>query len=153
MTPSPVPFTDYLGNPINAGDTVVYPTASGSSSATMNLAVVDSIDPIIESPDGRGHIHESQLSKPDPTTVSYPTRRWHEDGEWKSERLPHLAYRIAVKKLRDGTRTWGALKDENPERRFYVTNIDRVVVVTSLAVKAREDARNAQLAATLETRS
>lgn len=40
-------LTDFLDNPVKRGDVVIYPTASGSSSASVNVAIVDHIDPII----------------------------------------------------------------------------------------------------------
>lgn len=138
-------FIDFLGNPINVGDVVVYPTASGSSSAQMNLALVDTIDPIVELGPNE-FVHQSQLKKKDPTLVSYPRKWVSGPGGSRTKRVnaPERAYRLAVKKLADADSVFGTAVYENPERRFYITNVDRVVVVGELGHSAYHRARAEQ---------
>lgn len=131
------PFTDYLGNPINDGDVIVYPTAAGSSSADMNVAVVKEIDPIVEELGSPSlYCYASMRTKANHATVPFPTNNVENDDpngpKWKRVPAPERAYGLKVRKLKDGRREFGKLSFENPERIFTLRNVDRVTVVTSL---------------------
>lgn len=146
------PFTDYLGNPIAVGDIIIYPTAAGSSSADMNVAVVKEIDPIVEELGRPGsYCYESMRHKPGHATVSFPMKTVPNPEEGGQPRTilvpaPERAYGLKVRKLKDGTRDFGAYSYENPERLFTIRNVDRVTVVTRLCDEALT-LRAAELAA------
>lgn len=129
-------YTDYLDNPIHVGDTITWPTCSGSSSADLNMGVVQEIREIIPNNPGDltdrgGYLHEDRLKEHPP----------HRDIPGRWVKAPHLqngygdylrddskAYMLRVEKTRDGC------DGRKVEKYKAVTlkNVDRVVVVTSL---------------------
>lgn len=129
-------FTDYLDNPIHVGDTITWPTCSGSSAADLNMGVVKEIREIIpynpsDPADRLGYLHEDRLQE-------HPTARMIA-GRWVT--APHLqngygdylrddskAYMLRVEKHRGGAD--GRTVEKN--KMVTLKNVDRVVVVTSL---------------------
>lgn len=126
-----ITFTDYLGRPIEPGDIIVYPTAVGSSSADLNMARIEVVDPLVPSPTGHGHCYESMAHKQH-ATRALPIKWTKKDGEHVREVDHSKAYGLKVKKLKQGSSTFGESSYENADRLFNLRNVDRVVVVTSL---------------------
>jgi hypothetical protein len=120
-------FTDYLGNPIKPGDIIVYPTAVGSSSADMNMARVEVVDPLVLSPTGHGYCYQSMVNKQHATRQLPKKEVRAEDGTRVWVDSPEKAYGLKIKKLKHGRLTY-----EESDRLFNLRNVDRVVVVTSL---------------------
>ena len=138
-------FTDFLDNPISVGDIVTYPVASGSSSADMVIAYVVEIDPIVKGADGYWRFASMEAKSPSKRGYgcSYPRRTQRTGpGRYDYEHVddPSKAYRIRVKRIRDGQNslTPGGSYD-NAERVVTVHNVDRVTVVTPLYTPRPED--------------
>lgn len=133
-------YTDYLGNPIAVGDTIVYPTCSGSTAADLNLGqVTEILDLIPKNPsdpkDTKAYL-QADLKKqyqpnrwiatrfipddPQPTD----SNKWYRKGT--SVRDDSKAYVLRVRKLRSGYNSQYIEQD----RASMVKNVDRVVVVT-----------------------
>lgn len=142
-------FTDYLDNPISVGDLIIYPTAQGSSSADMNLARVIEVDPLVkgQGESGRTDWHfASNLHKPPSkrpySGERYPTRYFPTpDDSWHTEPDPAKAYRLIVKRIRDGQKSLQRTNSayDDPDRLVYLKNVDRVTVVTGLVNFRAED--------------
>lgn len=128
-------FTDYLGNEVHAGDVIAYPTASGSSSADLNMGRIMSIDPLVKDPRSSGlYCYESMRNKPNHATFHFP-RRWVRDTITDEEVHvpdPEKAYAVKIQKIREGRQDYGRASWENPDRLFTIRNVDRIVVVTNL---------------------
>lgn len=135
-------YTDFIGNPIAVGDTIVYPTCSGSSSAEMNMAVVEEIlDLTPHRPQDLSKFSaylQSDLRKAHPPQRTIATRfiaddpqpagqsRWFRAGKY--ERDDSKAYALRVRKTRDGYK-----KSWSPQDRLVMLkNVERVVVVTGM---------------------
>lgn len=125
-------FLDYLGQPIREGDIIVYPTAVGSSSADLNMARVEVIDPIVPDPSGHGYCYESMKNKAKHATVSFPRSIEYHDGKRIEHREPWRAYGLKIKKLYEGRSRFGKHSFDNADRLFTLRNVDRVVVVTDI---------------------
>lgn len=116
-------YTDYLGNPVSVGDTIVYPVQQGSSAANLSMGEVLAIDDIIPRDPSDpyccvGYLHRD-LNK------QYPPRRdiagrWDRD-ERRFLRLDDKAYMLQVRRL-----------DSDGNKKVHIKNVDRVVVVTRL---------------------
>lgn len=145
-------FLDMLGNPINVGDTVVYPAAAGSSAAQLHTAVVTEIVPIspkdpldpscafgyTSTGTGIDSTRRSLVRRQVPGTdvietahtgitgYAYTSRRYQ--FEYDPDRLFLLRVRRVKKGLSDPA------GKERPG--VMLKNIDRVVVVTSLLTEA-----------------
>lgn len=120
------PYTDYLGTPVKVGDTIVYPVASGSSSATLTTAVVEAIDDIVldnpsDPTDRQGYLHKDRHDKW-PTTRTVAGK--YIDGKYVRD--DSKAYMLKVKRIADGGRP------VDSHRSVTIRNVDRIVVVTTL---------------------
>ena len=140
-------FTDHLDNPINAGDVITYPVAWGSSSANINLAKVVEVDPIVKSQDGRWRYLRNDHKSPSKRGygISYPKRALPGPdpsgrGRWGLVDDPEKAYRLVVNRIREnGTALKTGKAYDDPNREVYLTNVDRVVVITSIYRPRPED--------------
>jgi hypothetical protein len=122
--------------------------ASGSSAANLNLARVIEVDPLVETTEGWFYASKLSVSPSKRgLSVTYPRRRvLHpierniDDERWHFVDDPSKAYRLVIKRIREGQDAVGALwPDDNPDRKVTLTNVNRVVVVTSLYTPRRED--------------
>jgi hypothetical protein len=131
-------YTDYLGNSIWKGDYIVYPTATGSSAADMNFAVVEDVVPITpEKPEDptcrRGSIPgDERKAHPPYRTIpgKWVKRPDLQNGYGDFLRDDSKAYQLRVRKLRDHD---SGRAISNPSRIITLKNVDRVVVVTRIA--------------------
>lgn len=123
------PFTDYLGNPINPGDIVIYPTCTGSSSADTNLGRVAEIIPLVPKPgtwlstgcnSRQPYVREDQQFKRGATEY-FPTRYNRLTKQFDQDKSLHYVLRIQ----RYSGDAWG-------DKLHFIKNVNRVTVVTSL---------------------
>jgi hypothetical protein len=129
-------FTDFLHNPINPGDVVVYPQAAGSSSAKIQMGRVLAIDPMVKRPDpryGEQVFYESKQPKPG-EYVSGPrwpgqTFRNQATGDWDFVPDNSKAYRLRMQRLEWDNDLGVWTEDGHP---VWILNVDRVTVVTGL---------------------
>lgn len=125
------PYTDYLGTPVKVGDTIVYPVASGSSSATLTIAVIEAIDDIVlnnpsDPTDRSGYLHKERHDRR-PTTRIVAGKRVADGTKWgKYVRDDSKAYMLKARRIADGSR----LVDSH--RSVTLKNVDRIVVVTPM---------------------
>lgn len=118
-------YTDMLGNPIAVGDVIVYPMQYRSTAATMHMAVVTHIYPVVP-------VHENavvgwwpkDLARPEEARVPKPMVTHVVDG--KKVYDPSKAYLIHGHKY--GTEDY-----------MYLRNVDRCVVVTDLIKETNGD--------------
>lgn len=137
-------YTDYLGNPINVGDVIVYPIKSGSSAADLNTALVIAIDDLIpvnpHDPTSTRAYARKDRAKADPPSRSIP-KRWvygKSTGSYgDAHRDDSKAYMLTIQRLREGA---SGHVVGHPQRKITLTNVDRVVVVSSLT-EQREPTR------------
>lgn len=82
-------YTDYFGQPLAPGDTIVYPVQRGSSAATLNEGVIEAFINLIPHRDNpKLLMREDQAKKPYPTTYYHDVK-------------PYLV-KVRVKKTTDG---------------------------------------------------
>lgn len=135
-------YTDYLGNPITVGDTIAYPTCSGSSSAWINLGYVAEILDLI--PHNPSDLEDCTAYLQDDLKKAHPPRRliatrfipddpqpptaskWYRKGI--NERDDSKAYVLRIRKLRDDL---GSAWNQQ-DRLVMLKNVDRVIVVTGM---------------------
>jgi hypothetical protein len=134
-------YTDYLGNCIAVGDSIVYPTCSGSSAADLNQGVVTEIIPI--TPEDPADPKNRRGSIPGDAAKPYVRRlipgRWDPGAAHPMNKIGRVygdfvrddskAYMLRVRRTREGS-TQSAIFD--PNRVVSLKNVDRVVVITSL---------------------
>lgn len=135
-----MPYTDYLDNPIAKGDVIVYPTASGSSSAELNTARVVDVVPIypVDPNDEtcrRGFTQED-LDKGRDYGGRDIVGKWVKRADLQSGSGDYLrddskAYLLRVVKLNRSKSIW-----IHSERTVLLKNVDRVVVVSKLKLPA-----------------
>jgi hypothetical protein len=113
-------YTDYLGNSVAVGDTIVYPKCSGSSSADLNMAVIAEILPIIPRDPSDPACRSGYLWSD--RKLRYPPYRAILRGDLSK------AYILKVKRTRDGSGNYKIWTD----RLVTLSNVDRIVVVTSV---------------------
>jgi hypothetical protein len=123
-------FTDMLGNPIAPGDTIAYPVCSGSSSASIQFAVVQVVDEIVR--EGNETFLHSQRHRLDRPHVSYPGRNVQvkdpsekRGWRWEFKPDPSRAFVLSVCKV-------GKPGDTPADRKVRISNVDRVIVIDSL---------------------
>ena len=109
-------YTDALGNPIQPGDKIIYPTASGSSSATLLRAEVLEVEPLVRKPNGTGFCRQSQEFEPYPTTYYVRSK-----AKFSDPYDPDLEKAYVLRVQREGEK-----------RKLLVKNVNQVVVITSL---------------------
>lgn len=116
-------YTDYLGNPVHVGDTIVYPVQQGSSAANLTTGEIVAIDEIVPDEPWNPHCTTGQLHR-DRNQQYPPTRsiaaRWDRDA-CKLYRLDDKAYMLKVRR-----------HDSDGNKQVTLKNVDRVVVVSSL---------------------
>lgn len=116
-------YTDYLGNSVHVGDTIVYPVQQGSSAANLSMGEILAIDDIIPRDPSDPHCCDGYLHR-DRNQQYPPTRRiagrWDRD-ERALVRLDDKAYMLQVRRL-----------DSDGNKKVHIKNVDRVVVVTGL---------------------
>jgi hypothetical protein len=129
-------FTDSLGNPINVGDRIVYPTQQGSSSARMSYAYVDRLIALVEAPgmwvstgtnSRTPWVREDQVDKQG-WTSQYPAR------DVDNRVIPEKAYIIGTRPARKVLLPDGKVVialDRNG-RRGTIQHNQKVIVVNSL---------------------
>jgi hypothetical protein len=114
-------YTDKLGNPIQPGDKIIYPTASGSSSAALLRAEVLEVEPLV--PIGgyaqRGFCRASQEFDAYPTSYYVPNK----SGSYSDPYVPDLEKAYVLRVQREGE-----------TRKLLVKNVTEVVVITGLLV-------------------
>lgn len=134
-------YTDYVGNPIAAGDFICYGVKSGSSAVNMVLAKVHEVVPIhpIEpnNPDNTKGFTADDIAK---GKADYAARRiasrWVRDGDKPvglRVRDDSKAYLLKVKRLKDGWgdwyRGWGDRPLVDSDKITTIHNVTNVVVV------------------------
>lgn len=128
-------YTDYLGNPINVGDVIVYPIKSGSSAADLNTAIIVAIDDLIpvnpQDPTSSRAYAIKDRRKADPAARHIPMRWTYTINAPYGDavRDDSKAYMLTVQRIREGA---SGHVVANPQRKVTLTNVDRVVVVSSL---------------------
>lgn len=119
------PFTDYFDNPLSVGDIVMYPSASGSSSAVNNLAKVAQIIPLVQKP-GTWLTTGAQARTPwvreDQQFQQYPTE-YYPLCDARGKARPDKCFVVRVHR-RIGAH-WS-------DKLQFLKNVDRMTVVTSL---------------------
>lgn len=118
-------YTDYLGNPVRVGDTIVYPVQQGSSAANLTMGEVIAIDDLIPEDPSNPYCCDGYLHR-DRNQQYPPTRRIA--GTWDRDQRKFLrddskAYMLKVR--RDPKREGG-------NKQVTLKNVDRIVVVTGL---------------------
>jgi hypothetical protein len=118
-------YTDYLGNPVSVGDTIIYPVQQGSSAANLAAGEVIAIEDIIPRDPSdpyctEGHLHRDRNQQ-------YPPMRriagvW-DDRQLKMRRRDDKAYMLKVRRDPE----W-----QGGNKQVTLKNVDRVVVVTRL---------------------
>jgi hypothetical protein len=146
MTPNQN-FLDMFGNPVNVGDTIVYPAAAGSSAAQMSVAEVSQIIPIVpkdpKNPECRvGHTQTGTKidqtdrvlfqrrvpGAPSETVTSTYGNRTYSYEKFPHEYDPDRMYILRVKRVREGSDDF----EQQARTGVVLKNIDRIVVVTGL---------------------
>jgi len=122
-------YEDALGNPISAGDKIVYATAQGSSSPELQRAIVENVDPVVKDPITGEKKYEGQ-KKPryGGYSVNYPMRKQFFGPAWHNYKLvdhPPWMYRLQVRRCNDD---WSF----DGDRLTTIHNVDRVIVITRL---------------------
>lgn len=131
--------TDYLDNPVKRGDVIIYPTASGSSSAGMNVAIVDLVDPIVTAHARKwdGSIREVTTlksyivaAKKDPTSYSIPNKRVRlpdpqDPNDWRYQYVPDESKAYVVRAFKLDNDWSGNVSG----RSTILKNVDRITVV------------------------
>jgi len=127
-------YTDYVGNPIAAGDTICYGVKSGSSAVNMVLALVKEVVPI--HPINPGNLDDSRgftdddlaKGKGDYEARQIPTRAVEKPGTPVVDRArdDSKAYLLKVNRLQDG---WGGWYRVDSNKVITVHNVTNVVVV------------------------
>lgn len=133
-------YLDFLNNPIDVGDIILYPQCQGSSSATASLGRVLLIDPMvrIQHPyhGNKNDVICWDSKRPKPgewpsATIHWPftSVRNSTTGKWDNVPDDTRAYRLRLQKLQfDDLRR----VVDRPGPPTWVTNVDRVTVITSL---------------------
>lgn len=120
--------TDFLGNPINVGDTVLYPTTL-SSSIYMNVGRVEVIDELVSTQHDGIYVRHSERFKAHPVVFELSRHQVVDPYTGQVEYVEDLtkAYTLKVKKLsQDGREV------SSDARSVNITAVERVVVITSL---------------------
>lgn len=133
-------YLDFLNNPLDVDDLVIYPQSAGSSSARVQLGRVLLIDPMvrIQHPRGGGWSDpvlcwDSKRPKPGEwpsAIIRWPQKRVRTGPgrhEWEYIDDDERAYRLRIQKLDliDGAYSEDGLP-------VWIVNVDRVTVVTGL---------------------
>jgi hypothetical protein len=128
-------FTDFLNNPVNVGDVVIYPQSQGSSSAHIQTGRIVAMDEIIKASNGDVFLHSKRHKRGEYTGLRYPTKTvpavpdpqtWQDYDQVDD---PTKAYHAKVQKIAKDVRTGGWKEDGKP---VTIRNVDRLTVVTSL---------------------
>lgn len=129
-------YTDYVGNPIAAGDHVCYGVKSGSSAVSMTLARVKEVVPIhpLDPSDPhncKGHTDADIAKGKDEWDARYIASRAEKDPStggrtWNHLRDDSKAYILKVQRLRDGFGGWMIV---DTDKVTTIHNITNVVVV------------------------
>lgn len=134
-------YTDFLGNPIKAGDEILIPLG-GHRAATMERATVDEIIPLIQvSNTGYAkHVREDKQHTAYPATYRVPEQHQdihgnlcqHNDPGAAAYPMADKAFVLRVTVLEDKydykSKTW----QYNAPRRKFVKNAAHVVVANAL---------------------
>lgn len=117
-------FLDYLGQEVHVGDTVIYPTSSGSSSASMNKGIILAIDPLVRDGDRAAYRYSQRFKPPHgrgmyrwPIVWDKDAKDWIDDNE--------RAYVVQVKKHPD---RWS-----REPKKVWLKNVQEMTVVTLIA--------------------
>lgn len=116
-------YTDYFGNPVRVGDTIIYPIQRHSTAADLSMGEVIAIDDIIPRDPSDPYCCDGYLYR-DRDKQFPPERRiagvWDRDQR-KWFRCDDKAYILQVRRI-----------GSEGNKKVYVKNVDRVVVVTEL---------------------
>lgn len=127
-------ITDYFQQPLAVGDTIVYPVASGSSSATLSVAKIDRIDELIPNdpsdPECRRGTKYAQRHQPFAERIQYelmmkydPTRTFVYNGRTHKGGYvydPTKLFKLRVLTYNDFRREWMT-------KPSWIKNVDRVI--------------------------
>lgn len=126
-------FVDYFGRPISTGDTIVYPTCSGSGSAELAEAVVEEVVALVTPPGNwlsTGPyscvplVREDQLNRSNPTEYLPNTQDWRR-GEIDFKR----AYVLIV---RSNSGYSDRADDGYSKRKHIIKNVSNVIISPKL---------------------
>ena len=134
-------YTDYLGQPINVGDTVLVPIASSRSSAAMTKNLVVEIIPLVNKNNAGGtswvhgsHVRQDQLHTGSPAGYFVPSAFLDSKGRKADRNDPNGRYVYDESKayVMRCLRTETNYSGDEVERKCFVKNTMNAVVITTL---------------------
>jgi hypothetical protein len=137
-------FTDFLNNPINVGDVIVYPQSQGSSSAHIQTGRVVHIDEMVKDlANGEVYLYSKRNKRDAYSHLRWPTFSvlnphyddskdfdWTTNPKWVNVDDNAKAYQLKVQKIKF-SREEGRWVDEG--KPVTIKNVDRCTVITALA--------------------